>query len=304
MATLGALDLRTAEQRQGVTNTQRNIQAILGIIDTVGKAEEVRRERQTLDRIARAVSSGATTIEAISAAAGQGPEFSGGIPGILQRIGGAFQPSPGGVKQGIQQSIIGEALKRALTPQGRVPPGLTPSGATVSPEGAVTTRFAQPTPATPAFEQTGSEKARNRDSGFLTKKDSKGNLIASPAQRNSARRRLRANPSLQDIVPGQTDYSDNLKGKPKVKKGIFDKAFGEEAYKQALQDAKDQGLAAGATESSIEADFNSWWDRQVAKEKGDTFVEFVPRSEFQDITAEEEVGNLSDEELKRIAEGG
>ena len=307
MATLGAIDLRTAEQRQGITNTQRNVQAILGILNTIGKAEQVRRERQTLDRVTRAVASGATTIEAITAAAGQGPEFSGGASGLLQKIGGGFQPSPGGVEQNIQTSIIGDALKRALSPQGRIPPGLEPSGATVSPGGGVTTRFAKPAPALPAFEQTEPEKARNRDIGILTKKDSKGNLIASPVQRKSARRRLRANPSIQDIVPGQTDYSDNLKGKPKVKTGIFDKAFGEEAYKQALQDAKDEGLAAGATESSVEADFNSWWDKNAAAgSKGQPGFgrRLVPRSEFQDITAEEEVGSLSDEELKRIAEGG
>lgn len=142
---LPTLDIRTAEQRRGLTARQRNIQAITGILQTLGAAEQKRRERQQLDRIARAIANGATDIEAIAAVARQEAEFSKGIPGVLQRVGGAFQPpGGGGIQQSIQQAIIGQTLQRALTPKPQIPTGLEPAGITVGPKGGVTRRFARP----------------------------------------------------------------------------------------------------------------------------------------------------------------
>lgn len=115
------IDLRTQTQREGITSAQQTSQAIAGILQTVGQAEQKRRERQQLDRIVRAISEGATTIEAIAAATRQEPQFSTGIPGALQRFGGAFQPSPGGT----QQAIVGQALQQALAPKAQFPQGLT-----------------------------------------------------------------------------------------------------------------------------------------------------------------------------------
>ena len=98
---------------------------------------------------------------------------------------------------------------------------------------------------------------------------------------------------MRNITPGQVDYFEVLKGKPKVKvKGkTFDKAFGKEAYELALRDAKDEGLANGATEASIEADFNRWWDEQAAAEDPKGFGRrVIPRSEFQEGIIPEAAG--------------
>lgn len=141
---LPALDLRTPEQRRGLTSAQRNIQAITGILQTLGAGEQKRREREKLDRIVRAIAGGATNIEAIAEIARQEPELGTGFQGILQRIGGAFQPSPGGIQRGISETIIGARLRQALTPKTEIPEGLEPSTATVSPTGGVTRRFARP----------------------------------------------------------------------------------------------------------------------------------------------------------------
>lgn len=148
---LPTLDLRTAEQRRGLSSSQRNIQAITSILQTLGQAEKVRRDRQTLDRVARAIGGGATTIEAIAAAAGQEPQFGTGIQGILQRVGGAFQPQGGGggVQQSILQAIVGQKLQQALAPKAQIPTGLEPTGATIGPTGGVTRRFAKPKEAKP-----------------------------------------------------------------------------------------------------------------------------------------------------------
>lgn len=113
---LPLVDFRTQAQRQGITSTQQTVQAISGILQTLGAAEQKRRDRLMLDRITRAISGGATTVEAIAAITREDAQLSKGIPGILQRIGGAFQPG-GGAGQGIQQAIIGGALQRALTPK-------------------------------------------------------------------------------------------------------------------------------------------------------------------------------------------
>ena len=112
---LQTLDLRTSAQREGITKRQQTMQAIANILKTVGQAEKDRREGQQLDRVARAIAGGATTPEAILAVANQPPEFGTGITGALQKFGGAFQPSSGGMGQGIQQAIIGQALQQALT---------------------------------------------------------------------------------------------------------------------------------------------------------------------------------------------
>ncbi len=286
---LPALDLRTSEEKRGLSSSQRNLQAITGILQTLGKAEQQRRESQQLDRIATAIANGATSIEAINAIVKQQSQTGTGFQGILQKIGGAFQPSPGGVQRGVQESIIGQRLQQILTPKGEVPPGLEPTGASVSPTGKVTTRFGQPKEEQALFDQTKADKSLDRDIKILTNKDTKGNLKASAIQRAKARKRLRRNPSLQDIVPGKANYAENVEGKPRVKVGTFDKAFGKEAYTKALREAKDEGLAKGATETSVEADFNSWWDKQVAKEAEDTFIKFVPRSEFQDISETQDI---------------
>jgi len=119
---LPMIDLRTPMERQGIGRGQQTAMAINQILQTIGTAEQKRRERDTLDRVTNAILSGASTPQAIMAAANQGPEFSGGslfgnIQGGLQRFAGAFQPpSEGGVRQGIQQSILGQALQSALAP--------------------------------------------------------------------------------------------------------------------------------------------------------------------------------------------
>ena len=107
---MSPIDLRSQAERQGITKTQQTVQAIAGILQTVGAAEQKRRERQTLDKITRAMAGGATIPEAIMAAEGK-PEFSSGISGALQKFGGMFQPSPGGMGQSIQQAIIGQKIQ-------------------------------------------------------------------------------------------------------------------------------------------------------------------------------------------------
>jgi hypothetical protein len=135
------IDLRTEEEKRGVTGLQKASQAIADLLLTLGKTEQIRRERQQLDRVATAVASGASTIEAISAVANQPPQFGTGIQGILQRIAGPFQPSPGGgIGRGIQEAIIG----RALTPP-KVPTIAGQRAAEAARTGAV--------PGTPEFER-------------------------------------------------------------------------------------------------------------------------------------------------------
>jgi len=178
-------------------------------------------------------------------------------------------------------------LKRALsglTPQeqsqaARVRAGIEPR--------ASTTNITRPT------EQTTAEKDFDRNVKVLTDRHlsgpRKGQLKANEAQVESARRKLRLNPNAQDIQPGSLDdqFEAELKGKPKtsVKGATFDKAFGKAAYDLTLRELKDAALSQGATEASVEADFNRWWDEQAAAPDPEGFGEFViPRSEFQKQT--------------------
>lgn len=142
------VDLRTSAQKQGITNTQQDIQAIVGILNTIGQAEQVRQERQTLDRVTTAIANGATTAEAIAAVANQQPGFSPGLRGGLQKFAGKFQPPGGGINQGIQQSIISSALQSALAPAAK-PISLPESSRLVTPEGQTLVEAAPTVPKPP-----------------------------------------------------------------------------------------------------------------------------------------------------------
>lgn len=298
---LSPIDLRTAEERRGLSSSQRNIQAIADILQALGQAEQTRRERQQLDRVATAIAGGATTNEAILAVANQPTEFGGGLPGILQRIGGGFQPPQrGGIRESLQMAIIGQALQPK--------PLLTRAEQR---EKALFGTRRRPGEALQPFEQTKPEKALDRDVKILTATDKEGVIKANQTQRNAARRRLRKNPSLQEIEQGQTDYMPLLDKKLREKFSTTgarlkpkDKRFGKKAYDDALIKVKDQALAQGVTEASAVADFNAWWDRQVAAEAGQTFQKFQARTEFGALTVEEEISGSSDEDLKKIAAGG
>ncbi len=142
---LPTLDLRTMEERRELTSSQRNIQAITGILQLMGQAEKVRKDRQSLDRVATAIAGGASTIEAITAVAQQQPQFGTGLQGLLQKIGGAFQPQGGGgTRQNILQMIIGEKLKQALAP---------PAKPTIAEQRAAEARKTKAVPGTPEFER-------------------------------------------------------------------------------------------------------------------------------------------------------
>lgn len=270
------IDLRTQDQRQGITSLQRSAQAIAGILQTIGQAEKVRRERETLDRITRALGEGATTAEAIAAAARQGPQFGTGIQGILQRVGGAFQPPGGGIGQNIQQSIIGAALKRALTPKPQIPPGLEPSGVTVGPRG-VTREWAPPKKTQEPFEPTKAQARFDTDARTVI------NEKKPEPTKQAAENRLRKNPKVNQTLV-RSAISDKrfleITKETKLKKkiGILDKAYGPKAYKKALKTAIREGLSEGFTAESTEQVFKDWWDEQVTK-TGGVFKEFLPRAE-------------------------
>lgn len=141
---LPLVDFRTSAQKQGITANQQTLQSIANILKTVGLAEQKRRERQQLDRVATAIAGGATNLEAINLVASQAPEFSEGLQGVLQKVGGIFSPETGGgIGQDIQQTIIQDALRKALTPS------KTPS---ISEQRAAEAKRVGAVPGTPGFE--------------------------------------------------------------------------------------------------------------------------------------------------------
>lgn len=261
MATLRALDFRTSAEREGITKAQQTAQSISNILKTIGQAEQARQERQTLDRVATAIAGGATTIEAISAVAKQSPGFSGGIPGIIQKAGSAFQPSPGRIGQGIDETVIGSKLREILSP----------SVETVE---------------APTKQQT----QRDRDLAIIA------NEKKTDFQKQEARKRLDADPSLpRKPLPTGRDFAKELKNITEgTGKTLKDgKLFNEKAYKKLLARLEDLARLNGFDITSVKKELDRWWDARVNKEQGPglkgslTKNTLVPRSEFQDITDEE-----------------
>lgn len=301
------IDLRTSAERQGLSRTAQTAQSIAGIFRTAGEIQKKNRERQTLDRVARAIASGKTTVEAIAEAAREPESVGGGFRGGLERIVGAFEPKGGGIGEGIQQSIISETLRKALAPKSLLTPEEQRESALV--KGGLKPR-AKATKPTEPFEQTKPQKERDRAIKVLTEEHKsgpkEGELKASDAEIADAEEQLRANPSLRDVGPGKLDKAfkaivkeEQIKSLRIKKKGrIFtDARFGEIAYNAALKKAKRTALARGATEASIEREFNRWWDEQVEKETGDDFKEFVPRAEFKIATTVDEFAEQSETSL-------
>ncbi len=293
---LSPIDLRTSEERRGLSKSQRNIQAITGIMQLLGQAEQKRRERQQLDSIATAIAAGATSIEAINAEVNKAKQtqFSGGISGILQRIGGGFQPSPGGgVGQGIQQAIVGQGLKQALAPKPLLTGEEQREGALIK-AGIKPKAGTGPTVTAPSKQQ----KQRDRDLAII------GNKKKSEFQKVEARKRIDKDPSQpRNPVPSGGTYDEFLNDTDKVKG-----KFGKKAYNKTLAKVEDEARTQGLDPKGIKRDFDRWWDARVKNERtgafGGGFTRNVttPRSEFQDVS-NEDISQLSDEELQSIATG-
>ena len=276
---LRPIDLRSSAERQGVTRNQQTIQSIAGLFEIAGQAEQVRQDRQDLDRIARALANGETSIEAIAAVAKQKPEFSGGITGGLQRFASAFQPSPGGIGQGIDERAIGSKLSQILNPSLLSPEEereLKLFGQRDRPGAAAV--------AGPTKQQT----QRDRDLATLQSK------TKSPISKTEARKRLDKDPSQpRNPVPTGGTYDEFLeqaneeaieKGRP-IKEG---KLFGKKAYEATLKIVEDVARSQGLDPKGVKVDFDRWWDARVNKEQGPGIFKgaltpntLTPRKKFQ-----------------------
>ncbi len=243
--------------------------AIKSIVDTIGKAETKRQQIILNNKVMSIVAAGGDpeqiTRDIAQAVISQDPQFDPGIAGFFQRVCSRFAQPPG---QEFAAPLVRQALKQ--------PTGLEREQkvATLEATKALTEKRQRGTELSP-FEQSKAEKARNRDTKILN------NPKALPVTKKAATRRLKGNLSLAEIQSGQ-DFSKFLKRKDKIKIGTLDKAFGEDAHKNALQRAKDKNLAQGISEESVEVEFNKWWDEQAETERarGDKRFEFVPRSQF------------------------
>lgn len=281
MATLSAIDLRTSAEREGITKTQQTIQSLTNILKTVGQAEQVRQERQDLDRIATALAGGASTVEAIAAVAKQKAEFSSGIQGMVQRLGSAFQPSPGGVGQGIDETVIGSKLREILSPS-----------LLSTEEQRELKLFGQrerpgTTVAAPSKQQT----QRDRDLAIIA------NEKKTDFQKQEARKRLDEDPSLpRKTLPSGKDFKKALEEVEQTAKGTVAgtlkegkrKLFGKKAYNKLLARLEDLARMSGFEIDGVKTELDRWWDAKVQNERGgklggitvnDTLT---PRSEFQE----------------------
>lgn len=140
-------------ESSGIEGANRGAQQIANLLGNIGRQEQIRQERQQLNRVtqivaeAQAAGTQVTTSQILSAI-NQPVETDTGFRGLLQKIGGRFQPEPGRLGAQIEGGIVSDALKRASQPQfdpSTVPEGLVPSSVSVSPTGGITRSFARPT---------------------------------------------------------------------------------------------------------------------------------------------------------------
>ena len=265
-------------------------QQIRSFLDQIGKAEQQRQEKQQLNAILESISGGGATIQDIVAAAQGETRFDKGLGGLFQRFSAGTVPEPGRIGKQIQEGVISEELKRLLSPGDAfdpsiVPKGLVPSGFSISQSGKKTRSFARPFVSPPSTKDPEKIRLANQkkvDKAIETLED----VTLSPVQRERARITLRnkkINTDAREATPGR-DFTPEIRGKIREvvdRTGKNDKAFSEKAFNETLKEIKDEALSEGFTEDSVEKDFIRWWDEQVAKEAGQTFIKFNPRSKFQ-----------------------
>ena len=312
MATLPTIDLRTSAEREGITKDHQTAMAISNILKTIGRAEQVRQERQDLDRIATALARGMTDIEAIAAVAKQRPEFAGGITGGLQKFASAFQPSPGRIGQGIQEDVIGSRLREILSPS-----LLTQEEQREIKLFGQRDRTGAASVAKPTKQQTQTDK----DLAALF------NDNTPPFRKVGIRKRIDEDPTLQRTkkpLPTGRDFSDQLKEVEQEAEGSITgslkegKLFGAKAYKKLLEKLEDLGRMANLDLTNVKKELNRWWDAKVNKEQGPPGVgtkgafttnTLIRRSKFQEIDTpvaipdtrlDEFWPNLPEEEKKEI----
>lgn len=87
--------------------------AIVGILNTMGSFEQVRQERQTMDRISMAISSGITDLDQIVSIAGEGARYSPGVRGFLQRFASSFAP-PSQIEAQFRKGMMGQIFRDPL----------------------------------------------------------------------------------------------------------------------------------------------------------------------------------------------
>ena len=291
---------------------------IESFLSKIGAKEQQRQEQNQISRILETVQGGGATIDDIVNAARSDPQFDKGLGGLFQKFSSRHQPQPGRISKGIGESVISGRLSEALATQGFTPDERLKARKVkerIEPGSSAALRQVE------SFEATKAEKAFERDSKKLGKLITDGKAKNSPIA-SRLRRQLRGNPDLQ-LAEGGGDFTEDLKGKEKVRIGKIDQAFGETAYNETLQELKDQALVNGFDEASVEDDFNRWWDEKAAQgAKGQPgFGKLVvPRAEFMtvaevaaeakpldDATAQaimQEVGGDKDKARKLAAERG
>jgi hypothetical protein len=104
------IDLRSPQQRMGISESQQNIEAIGQILQTAGQYEQQRQTRFKLDQIGKLSSQGATLPQIIGILNSQ-PKFNTGVSGILQKVASMYQPR--GNQDALNQGILGAIINRA-----------------------------------------------------------------------------------------------------------------------------------------------------------------------------------------------
>ena len=90
-----------------------NSKAVMSILNILASTEVARRKKMMTENILEAISRGGGRKE-ISAAALMEPGFSGGIPGLLQKIASPFAAQ----SPGIEDIIAGQGIESAFRPMG------------------------------------------------------------------------------------------------------------------------------------------------------------------------------------------
>lgn len=262
-----------AVRSKQIEETALGTQRIVALFDSIGKQEQIRRERQQLDRLAVLATNARAEGRELPLAdilreLDRPAEVGTGLQGFFQNLGGKFQPDPGRFAGEIKGGIVGDALRRAL-------------GQTDTPAG---------------FDPAPVKKRRTQRDIDLATIGRKG---VSRFRKNEARKRLSTNPSQpKEPFPQNFDFNEVLDADDKK-----DGKFGEKAYRNGLDRARDAALQGGTDPQQAEELFNQFWDARVENETTGFVGAFtrnvtLSRSEFQ----EGNVGRVKKDEVSEAVE--
>ena len=281
----GVIDL-TRDRGPSVQESTANINKVL---DLLGQREKIRQDSQRInDFVSETIRLTGEGLEPDIAAqqaavniTKKDPTFDPGIAGGFQRFASGLISGPSTTLTGpIAQTLLDQPTginKEKVRAQIEASKALAQSRTSID--------------ITVGGEFTEGQKQRVKLVKIIEDDESENQLRSAEARQKLSELPKEDLLDFSDVDPKQAakEFSGVMKGLKDLRErsatNKLDKRFGKEAFDAGLKEAVALGLNDGIDPDTIKVEFEKWWDKQFAAEKGQKFQKFEDQATFGDDTA-------------------